>query len=70
MNAIQDFLAMGGYGAFVWPAFIVTAVVMIVLIVVSQRALRADQRALKALQALRRPHRDGPSESPGEARET
>jgi heme exporter protein D len=49
MQAIQEFFAMGGYAAFVWPAFAVTAIFMIGLVIVSRRNLRADQRTLEAL---------------------
>lgn len=42
---------MGGYGAFVWPAFGLTAVVMIGLLVATVRRLRATERALARLQA-------------------
>ncbi|MBM3516985.1 MAG: heme exporter protein CcmD [Alphaproteobacteria bacterium] len=44
---------MGGYAAYVWPAFGVTAVVMIGLVVGSVRALRRDERALAALDPRR-----------------
>ena len=41
---------MGGYAAFVWPAFGVTAVVMIGLLVASIRDVRAREAELAALQ--------------------
>ena len=46
---------MGGYGGFVWPAFGVTAVVMIWLLTASLRRLRANQRLLDRLQAANNP---------------
>lgn len=46
MDQFQTFLAMGGYGGFVWPAFVLTALVMIWLWVTSLRRLRALERAL------------------------
>ncbi len=39
---------MGGYGAFVWPAFGVTALVMGWLLAASLRRLRGLERALAA----------------------
>ena len=43
---MSDFLAMGGYGGFVWPAFGLTALVMVWLLVASLRRLRANERLL------------------------
>ena len=57
MEAMAEFLAMGGHGAFVWPAFGVAAVVMVALLVSSLRQARANQAALDRLQALRPPRR-------------
>jgi heme exporter protein D len=54
MSAISEFFQMGGYAAFVWPAFGVTAAVMVGLAITSQRRLRANETALAALQAERR----------------
>ncbi len=48
MEQLQDFLAMGGYGAFVWPAFGASALVLGWLWVSSLRRLRALERALAA----------------------
>ncbi len=50
MDAITDFLSMGGYGAYIWPAFAVTAVILIAMLVSSVRELRARETELKALQ--------------------
>ncbi|MCL2345526.1 MAG: heme exporter protein CcmD [Desulfobulbus sp.] len=55
-NSVGDFLAMGGYGVYVWGSFGVTALVMAVepILVVRQRKntiarlkrqLRAEERA-------------------------
>ncbi len=40
---------MGGYAAFVWPSYIVTAVVMAGLFIFSRRSLIANEAALEAL---------------------
>jgi heme exporter protein D len=44
------FLDMGGYAGFVWPAYGVTALVLLVLLVASLRSLRKRQAALDALE--------------------
>ena len=48
---MSDFLAMGGYGGYVWPAFGLTAFVMVWLLAASLRRLRANQRLLAQLEA-------------------
>ena len=50
MNALASYLEMGGYGAYVWPAYGAAAVVLIGLVVASLRTLRAREAALKALE--------------------
>ena len=50
-DSISTFLSMGGYAAFVWPAFGVALVVLGGLLITSLRTLRANQTALAALQA-------------------
>lgn len=40
MNSVTQFLEMGGYAVFVWPAYAVAAVVLIGLLVQSLRELR------------------------------
>ncbi len=49
-----EYLAMGGHGAFIWPAYLAAAVVMAGLLVASLRALRARQAELDALERRRR----------------
>lgn len=50
MKAMLDFLSMGGYAAYVWPALALTAVVLIGLLVASLRTLRARERQLALLE--------------------
>lgn len=50
----MNFLSMGGYAAFVWPAFAVTAIVMAVILIASLWRMRTNQRILTALEAERR----------------
>jgi heme exporter protein D len=50
MEALNEFLAMGGYAAFVWPAYGLTAVVMIGIVVSSWRGLVRERQILEKLQ--------------------
>ncbi len=51
MDSLVSFLAMGGYAAYVWPAFALAAVIMAALAWSSGRALRTERRALEMLEA-------------------
>ncbi|MDA8230398.1 MAG: heme exporter protein CcmD [Magnetospirillum sp.] len=57
MDAIRAFLAMGGYGAFVWPGYLLALVVLAGLLAVSLKAARAREAELDILQRGR--HRAG-----------
>ncbi len=48
-STIQDFLAMGGYAQFVWPAYGLAAVVLVGLLAISLRQLRKAEAELSAL---------------------
>ena len=50
MNAILDYLAMGGYAGYVWPAFGAAAVVLVGLWVDSHRRLAAHRRRIGQLE--------------------
>jgi len=54
VNAVVEFLRMGGYAAYVWPAYGITAVVMLGLLVATLRDLRANERTLQTLRQARR----------------
>ena len=65
MQAIQDYLAMGGYAAFVWPCFAATLAVMIGLFVSSKQRLarlKSEVAALEALDSPRQARRRSSSE--------
>ncbi len=49
MAEIEQFLVMGGYAAFIWPAYAVAAAVLVGLLAVSRRTLRRREAALAAL---------------------
>ena len=46
---MNDFLAMGGYAAFIWPAYAATLVGLGSAIAFTWRAYRAAERKLAAL---------------------
>jgi heme exporter protein D len=50
MEQLMSFLAMGGYAAYVWPAFGITAFVLAALALASLRSLRAREQVLEGLQ--------------------
>jgi heme exporter protein D len=54
MDAIDAFLAMGGYARFVWPCYGLAAVAMLGLLAASLRAARSRESELDRLQQLRR----------------
>ena len=68
----MSFFEMGGYAAYVWPAFGAAAAIMVALLVLSIRTMRAREAALKTLEAsARRRHaaegdgdRDGEQNAP------
>ena len=45
-----EFLGMGGYGAFVWPSFAITALVMGAMLVVSLRGFRRAEADLARIE--------------------
>ena len=49
MSGLAEFLAMGGYGLFVWSSYLVTALVIGGLFVWSYRGLRAAEKRERAL---------------------
>jgi heme exporter protein D len=59
MQGVMQYLAMGGYAAFVWPAYAVATVVLGGLAVQSLRAYRRNMRQLEMLQQERPGRRRG-----------
>ncbi len=57
MDAVREYLAMGGYAAFVWPSYAITALVMLGILVLTLRSLRQRQHALKSLEQAVGPRR-------------
>jgi len=56
---LSDFFAMGGYGAYVWPAFGFAAAVLLGLLWQSWRAARSRAAELEQLRRLVRPRAPG-----------
>ena len=50
----MSFFDMGGYAAYVWPAFGAAAVIMVALLALSIRTMRAREAALRTLEATAR----------------
>jgi heme exporter protein D len=50
MEATIEFLRMGGYAAFIWPAYGVATLVLVGLLWTSLRGLRHHEATLAALQ--------------------
>jgi heme exporter protein D len=50
MQALLGYLAMGGYAAFVWPAYAIATLVLAGLVWQSRHAYRRRQRELDRLQ--------------------
>ena len=53
MDAIKEILVLGGYGAYVWPAFGTWAVVMVWMAVSTMRRLRGSEATLERMQSAR-----------------
>jgi len=53
MASLGAFWAMGGYAAFVWPAYAITVAALAVLLVTAVRALRSAERQLAAFEGAR-----------------
>lgn len=47
---MQEFFNMGGYATYVWSSYGITAVVMVVLLIASLRALCSTEATFKRLQ--------------------
>lgn len=54
---MTDFLAMGGYAAYVWSAYGFAALVLIALLVQSWRSARRREAELEQIRRLARPAR-------------
>ena len=51
MEIIQEFFDMGGHASYIWPAYAVTAVVMIGVLWMTLRGYKTNAKALYRLEA-------------------
>lgn len=54
---MSEFLEMGGYGAFIWPAYGAAAVLMAGVLILSWKSMRQREALVKSLRASRREER-------------
>lgn len=54
---MNDFLAMGGYAAYVWPAYAIGLILLVGLFVQSSRAAKRSEAELERLRTAVRPSR-------------
>jgi heme exporter protein D len=57
MNPINNFFAMGGYAAFIWPAYGLTALAFAAMLAAALRTLKARRREEQALALTAKPRR-------------
>ena len=50
---MAEFFSMGGYAAYVWPAYGIAAAILVAMLIVSLRGLRRHETLLKTLQTNR-----------------
>ncbi len=65
MGGIESFLGMGGYAAFVWPAYLLAAAVMGGFWAVSRAELKRRERQLQELEQRGGGRRRRRAEGPG-----
>ena len=54
MGDLSEFFAMGGYAPFIWPAYVIAAIILVTLLGLSIRDLKRNEYTLKTLRAERR----------------
>lgn len=47
---MSEFFHMGGYGAFVWPAYLLSVIVLCIMTVATSRAYQKHKRLLRQLE--------------------
>lgn len=60
---MSEFLDMGGYASYIWPAYALTAVMMVWILVASARAARHKEHELAELQKNRADRQTGDQNS-------
>ena len=54
MESLTSFLFMGGYASFIWPSYGIVAIVLLILVVLSFRTFRFQQRRLVLLEETKK----------------
>jgi len=60
---MAEFFSMGGYGAYVWPSYAMTAVIMAVLLVASLRGLKTTEATFERLKGEMAPAKQNTQET-------
>ncbi|TXH31871.1 MAG: heme exporter protein CcmD [Rhodospirillaceae bacterium] len=61
MEGVSTFLAMGGYAAYVWPAYGVAAIILIAFAIDSWRRVRVAAADLRRMEASNTATKSGPA---------
>jgi len=62
MDRLQEYLSMGGYAVWVWPAYGLASIALIGILAVTLRTLKNRQQEFEELKSLRRdPNENGSS---------
>lgn len=61
---MSEFFAMGGYSAFIWPAYGAAAILLAGVLILSWRSMRQREALLESLRAGRRKEREVATEAP------
>ena len=61
---MNEFFAMGGYGAFIWPAYGAAAILMVGVLILSWKSMRQREALVESLRAGRREGREDVMETP------
>ena len=51
---VSEFLEMGGYGAFIWPAYGAAAILMMGVLILSWKSMRQREALVESLRAGRK----------------
>ena len=54
MDSVAEFFAMGGYAPYIWPAYLISAGILVTLLGLSIRDLLRNEKTLRELRAERR----------------
>lgn len=60
---MSEFIAMGGYGAFIWPAYGAAAILMAGVLILSWKDMRRREALVESLRAGRRKDREDVTET-------